>query len=263
MDNVIVSTDKHYKVRDLSGQKFGMLQVLRFVGINERRNALFECRCDCGNNVIRVGSELKRKRDKRKNCGCYKFNRINIDRNHKICSKCNIDKNIDEFGKQSAKSDGRSVYCKKCWRELSSTYRIKNIDRYRKNYRLWIKRSPHKRMVKVLRSRVNCAIKRKTKLSKKYRVESIKIAELVGCSIDNLILWIENQFDGDMKWENYGSYWHIDHIKPCAMFDLTDEKQCLECFNYSNLQPLRASENMKKGAKYNGKDFRVWGRVYR
>lgn len=54
-----------------------------------------------------------------------------------------------------------------------------------------------------------------------------------------------------MSWENYGFYgWHIDHIKPCSKFDLTDPKQQEQCFHYSNLQPLWAIENFKKSDKY-------------
>ena len=53
-----------------------------------------------------------------------------------------------------------------------------------------------------------------------------------------------------MNQKNQGRYgWHIDHIKPCASFDLSDPKQQLKCFNYKNLQPLWAEENIKKSNK--------------
>lgn len=53
-----------------------------------------------------------------------------------------------------------------------------------------------------------------------------------------------------MTWANYGkSGWHIDHIKPCASFDLSDPDQQKACFHYSNLQPLWAFDNLSKGAK--------------
>lgn len=55
-----------------------------------------------------------------------------------------------------------------------------------------------------------------------------------------------------MTWENYGFYtWHIDHIRPCASFDLSDPEQQKICFNYKNMQPLWAHENLSKHAKYN------------
>jgi hypothetical protein len=52
-----------------------------------------------------------------------------------------------------------------------------------------------------------------------------------------------------MTWENYGPVWHVDHIRPCASFDLTDPAQQRECFHFSNLQPLFAAENLAKGDK--------------
>lgn len=60
-----------------------------------------------------------------------------------------------------------------------------------------------------------------------------------------------------MTWDNHGrgcngkglEEWHIDHIKPCASFDLSKSKEQLKCFNYKNLQPLWAEDNLSKGSK--------------
>ena len=51
-----------------------------------------------------------------------------------------------------------------------------------------------------------------------------------------------------MSWDNQGE-WHIDHIIPCASFDLTNEEEQEKCFHYTNLQPLWAIDNMVKGCK--------------
>ena len=67
-------------------------------------------------------------------------------------------------------------------------------------------------------------------------------------SVETVIKHIEKQFKNGMTWNNHGE-WHLDHIKPCASFDLTCPVQQLACFNYKNLQPLEAFENMSKGAK--------------
>ena len=52
--------------------------------------------------------------------------------------------------------------------------------------------------------------------------------------------------------EKFDTYygWHIDHIKPCSLFNLNDEEQIKECFNLENLQPLWGLENIKKSNKY-------------
>jgi hypothetical protein len=60
---------------------------------------------------------------------------------------------------------------------------------------------------------------------------------------------LEGKFKERMSWENHGD-WHIDHIKPCASFNLLDEEEKKKCFHYTNLQLLWASENLSKGYKY-------------
>ena len=55
-----------------------------------------------------------------------------------------------------------------------------------------------------------------------------------------------------MTWENQGSYWHIDHIKPKSLFeyDSIDHPEFKKCWSLDNLQPLEAKENMRKNNKY-------------
>ena len=43
---------------------------------------------------------------------------------------------------------------------------------------------------------------------------------------------------------------HVDHIRPCAAFDLTSAEDFAACWSLENLQPLWASENVRKGASY-------------
>ena len=51
-----------------------------------------------------------------------------------------------------------------------------------------------------------------------------------------------------MSWDNYGK-WEIDHIRPCASFDLSKPEEQYKCFNYMNLQPLWEKENQTKTKK--------------
>ena len=54
-----------------------------------------------------------------------------------------------------------------------------------------------------------------------------------------------------MNWDNYGEYWHIDHVRPCCTFDFSDPEQQKICFNWRNLAPLRADKNISKGGRRN------------
>ena len=72
--------------------------------------------------------------------------------------------------------------------------------------------------------------------------------ELIGCDPDVLKEHIKKQLKDNMTFENYGE-WEIDHIKPVSLFNLENEKEMFECFNYKNLQPLWKIDNIKKSNK--------------
>lgn len=96
-------------------------------------------------------------------------------------------------------------------------------------------------ILKILRSRVSSAIKRNG-------TKCMRTTKLVGCSMPELLLHLESLFLEGMSWGNYGK-WHIDHKIPCASFDMSIQEEQLVCFNFKNLQPLWAVDNIKKGAK--------------
>jgi hypothetical protein len=73
---------------------------------------------------------------------------------------------------------------------------------------------------------------------------------LIGCDVAVLKARLESMFRDGMSWENYGSFWHIDHKKPCAKFDLSNAVAQRDCFHFSNLQPLLSLENLKKGRRW-------------
>lgn len=88
------------------------------------------------------------------------------------------------------------------------------------------------------------------KLQALQRSNTQKIAtslNLVGCSAAQLFHHIERQFVKGMTWENR-HLWHIDHIRPCAQFDLTDPAQQRACFHFTNLRPLWKKQNLEKRA---------------
>jgi len=97
---------------------------------------------------------------------------------------------------------------------------------------------PKARIVENLRRRTRAVLEGTNK--------SDNTLALIGCSPEKLKLYLETKFEDGMSWDNYGD-WHIDHIKPCCSFDLTKESEQRACFNYKNLQPLWAKDNLRKG----------------
>mgnify|MGYP001607353965 CR=1 FL=1 len=70
----------------------------------------------------------------------------------------------------------------------------------------------------------------------------------LGCSIAEFKLHIENKFEPGMTWDNYRK-WHLDHIQPLSLFDLTDRAQFLTACNWQNYQPLWAVDNIRKSGQ--------------
>ena len=58
------------KRENLKGMKFGRVTILEYYGLNPNRNAYWLCKCDCGNEFICLGCNLKS--GKTKSCGCYR-----------------------------------------------------------------------------------------------------------------------------------------------------------------------------------------------
>lgn len=114
------------------------------------------------------------------------------------------------------------------WKEYAKKY---NRERYRNNLNYKIKT--------ILNKRIRDYIKNK----------NTKTLEFIGCSIEFFIIWIEYQFDEKMNWDNMGSFWHFDHVIPCAYFTLDDKTEQLICYHWSNIRPCEKIENIIKKNK--------------
>lgn len=206
------------------------------------------------------------------------------------CCKCNEIKELDEFTKAKNRFNGYSSRCKKCdsiyreenkekyaktslvWRiprrkerclkekqrrekmgkEAFNTHRkelyIKNREIHKLKRQEKMK-DPLFKITKVLRDRLYHAV-RKAKAQKYSHTE-----KLLGCEFTEFKKYIESLWDSEMSWENYGhgeGKWVLDHIVPCASFNLLLEEDQKKCFHYSNLQPLWFSDNAEKSSKYDG-----------
>ncbi|MDD5775514.1 MAG: helix-turn-helix domain-containing protein [Candidatus Omnitrophica bacterium] len=108
------------------------------------------------------------------------------------------------------------------------------------------KRAMTNRLALSLRGRINKILHGKLKTAGTMK--------LVGCTPEEFIAHIEKQFQPGMTMENYGE-WHIDHIIPCAKFDLANPDHQKICFHFSNLQPLWAKKNISKEKKVNRRNL--------
>ena len=81
--------------------------------------------------------------------------------------------------------------------------------------------------------------------------------DITGCTVHQLKAWLESKFCARMTWKNYGRAWHIDHVMPCASFDLTKPDQVRQCFHYTNLRPLWARANIRKSDTISDPQFNL------
>jgi hypothetical protein len=135
--------------------------------------------------------------------------------------------------------------------ETCKTWKEANKDKMREWYTNWQRERRNNdisfRIRGTLHSRVVMAVKKKSK-------KAFLTMDLIGCTIDQLRIFLEAEFTEGMTWKNYGRPkegpgWEIDHIRPCASFNLEDPEEQRKCFHWTNLQPLWARDNLSKGAK--------------
>ena len=191
--------------------------------------------------------------------------------NTKICSKCQTEKDLNDFPnwkghKGCICSVCQSIRRKKYRQEhvknkekmnkCSNQYKKNNKEKIKEYQKQWRKTNRYKiteynknkryndinfRIAHNLRSRIKSVLKSKNSL------KANKTIKLIGCSIDFLKNYLESKFKSGMTWENYGySGWHIDHIIPCSSFDLVQQTEQEKCFHYTNMQPLWSWENFSK-----------------
>lgn len=117
-----------------------------------------------------------------------------------------------------------------------------HIRIYMKNWHRQFANDPDYKLKRNLRSRLTHILRGGLKEAKTFA--------LLGCSLEHFKNYLLAQFQDGMTWSNYGiNGWVIDHIRPCASFDLTDPEQQKRCFHFSNLQPLWAKDNLRKGRR--------------
>lgn len=247
-----LSKDVHEKICSICGKLKDIECFWKHATVSDGRRP--ECK-ECGSVKAKERSEKYEK-----------FEQIS----EKICCRCGIIKNIDEFSLNRAKKSQRNGHCKECQKEYleknkesiskrtkelrlknkeyilerERKYREKNREKINENKRIYEKnrkkQDPDFRITASLRNFVHKSISRQCKKERRS-------FELFGVSIDKIKLWLEMNFEEGMSWDNYGlDGWTIDHIEPCSNFDLSDPEEQKKCMNWSNLTPMWHKDNNAK-----------------
>ena len=182
-----------------------------------------------------------------------------LNNNKSLCDKCLKRQNYNNCKRRKKlKENGLCRHCKnKTSNGMTYCKRCLSLGRHnrqnKKKQGLCIQCGNKARSGKTYC--INCSLTHslRGKLHKAITRKNIRknnsAIKLVGCSIQFLKQYLENQFKYGMSWKNYGK-WHIDHIRPIITFDLTKKEEQQKAFHYTNLQPLWQSENCSKGGKY-------------
>jgi hypothetical protein len=202
-------------------------------------------------------TQCKSCRNKQRAARAKKYYPVSVET--KTCRKCGETKSHTEFGVDPSRTDGLHAYCKSCRSktakndyvqnreskiESSSNYyrenKTKVIKSQNKRVKVRLKADPKFLLKRRLRNRLYCALR-----SKGWGKNN-KFKEYIGCTQDELKMHIEKQFTFGMSWENAGQ-WHIDHVKPLS--SAQTEQEMYELCHYTNLQPMWALDNIRKGNK--------------
>jgi len=205
------------------------------------------CRRNTSKIYRQTHMEECKKRDKQKrerNKEYYKFmnkqyyveNKEKCLRQAKEWRKKNPDKAQKIYARYRA-TENRQIVANKWASKNRKEMQERFVERYNTD--------PQFNIVIRIRRRIYMAIRNQ------YTTKAKSSMELLGCTFEFLKEYIESKFTENMTWNKVlNGEIHLDHIRPCASFDLTDPEQQRTCFHYTNLQPLWGVDNMWKGAKW-------------
>jgi len=217
--------------------------------INARRRANYKKK---PKSKFKNCTNCKKKLEKNETNFRYKSKKKGILTFRPICRPCERILTSDY-----TKSPAGKEMKKKAGKKYKSSPKGKAADKryYDKNQPILMKKTVARRAIKRktdphTKIRDNLSLRMRLALKEQNLTKRNTTADLVGCSIPFLKKYLEKKFKKGMTWKNQGRFgWHIDHIVPCSKFDLSDPDQQKECFNYKNLQPLWAKENILKSNK--------------
>lgn len=195
----------------------------------------------------------------------------------KLCLRCNIHKNIDQF---QSLDKFRPIECNSCidCRKKDQAYysnntvsiNNRNNEYYkvnqpdiRKHRHAYFLKNKDKYLAKQ-RARYNSDIEFRVAQSLRRRLRKCigsghTSDQLIGCDSQFLIDWLNYNllYSQTMNWSNYGTHWHLDHVIPCKHFNLLDINQQKICFHWRNISPLEQKLNQSKSHRIDLEQIKV------
>ena len=133
-------------------------------------------------------------------------------------------------------------------KEYHKQWRTENVNKWRKTKRDYERnrkaRDPIYKLINNFRTAIYQVLKENNVQKNGHYFNILKY------SPENLIEHLESKFKDNMTWDNYGE-WHVDHIKPISLFQITEigDNEFMSCWSLENLQPLWGEENIRKSNK--------------
>ncbi|MEO0225141.1 MAG: HNH endonuclease signature motif containing protein, partial [candidate division WOR-3 bacterium] len=114
--------------------------------------------------------------------------------------------------------------------------------------RKWYREKYYPRISKMVEYRINKSVSGMIYEALKHKKAGKKWEKLVGYGLKELMEHLEKQFTPEMNWDNYGTYWVIDHIIPRCffVFNSPEDEEFKKCWSLENLRPLPKEENYQK-----------------
>ena len=186
-------------------------------------------------------------------CYCKTCKKEKFRESKKISDKKYGEKYLSNPENRNKKMEyNRAYQNKNIEKQYEYSKKHRETEKYKKNRKEYRKKEYDSKYGKDIEFTLKLTLRNRLKNAVLNEFKKGKTLDMLGCTVDFLKHYLENQFDDKMNWENYGKgkYWEIDHIIPCDVFDLTKETEQKKCFHYTNLQPLPIIENRKKSNKH-------------
>ena len=186
--------------------------------------------------------------------------RASYDEMKKIAKKAYCERNKERILKQKSEYYARKIHDIKTYRARMKKEISTQNSRWHRNNREKIrerKREDSRRRYKNPHFRIESSIRRRIGKLLRGTLKPDHSVALLGCSFQEFMNFIAAQFKTSMSMENYGRKWHIDHIMPCSAFDMSDENQIRRCFHFTNLRPMWAKANLRKGSIITDPQYRL------